>query len=71
MYDPIHDFGSSAQRPGLGGDPVGDDEHMMGGGFLPYKKVPMTQSSKKGAEVNFTAELNTNPNGYFEFFCAT
>ena len=68
VYDPIDDFESSAQRAGLCGDPVGSDAHMMGGSWMPYKEVPMTQSYKKGAEVDFTTELDTNHNGYFDFF---
>lgn len=70
LYDPLSNFEGSATRAGLCGDPKGNHEHMIGGDFLPlsYGNVPIVDHWKTGAEVDFVAEIDTNHNGYFEFF---
>lgn len=68
VYEPLKDFPGSAGRAGLCGDIKGNDDHMLGGSFMPYDTVPMVENYKKGGVVDFTAELDTNHNGYFEFF---
>lgn len=70
VYDPIGDFDLSATRAGLCGDPKGQNHHMLGGDFMPssYGTVPMVAHYKTGAHVDFVAEIDTNHNGYFEFF---
>lgn len=70
LYEPIRNFDKSASRAGLCGDPKGMSAHMIGGDFLPlsYGNVPMVEHYKTGATVDFVAEIDTNHNGYFEFF---
>lgn len=68
VYEPIKDFAGTAKRAGLCGDAVGRGDHMIGGDFMPYPEVPIVEHYKSGGVVDFTAELDTNHNGYFEFF---
>lgn len=70
IYEPVSNFAGSANRAGLCGDPKGRHEHMIGGDFLPlsYRTVPMVAHWKTGGVVDFVAEIDTNHNGYFEFF---
>lgn len=70
LYDPINNFDQSATRAELCGDPVGQPDHMIGGQFMPlrYKQVPIVEHYKSGSEIDFLAEIDTNHNGYFEFF---
>lgn len=68
VFEPTKDFRGTADRAGLCGDPKGRHEHMIGGHFMPYKTVPIVANWKKGAHVDFTAELDTNHNGYFEYY---
>lgn len=69
-YEPIIDFAGSATRAGLCGDAVGQNDHMLGGTFMPssYGGAPIVANWTEGATVDFTAELDTNHNGYFEYF---
>lgn len=67
-YDPINDYAGSARRAGLCGDPKGGNDHMIGGSFMPYNQVPIVQQWKSGAAVDFMTEIDTNHNGYLEFF---
>lgn len=70
VYDPFVDSSSSKQRAGLCGDAYGHNEHMVGGDFVPpsYGTVPLVSHWKTGSKVDFLAELDTNHNGYFEFY---
>lgn len=70
VYDPIANFDRSATRAGLCGDPKGSNHHMLGGDFMPsrYSTVPMVAHYKTSSHVDFVAEIDTNHNGYFEFF---
>lgn len=70
IYDPISDFDLSATRAGLCGDAKGLSDHLLGGSFMPtrYNTVPIVEYYKSGTQVDFTAEIDTNHNGYFEFF---
>lgn len=68
LYEPIKDFEGTATRASLCGDPKGNTDHMIGGDFMPYPNVPIMQHYKKGGEVDFSVEIDTNHNGYFEFF---
>lgn len=68
VFDPVKDFDGTSRRAGLCGDPKGRMDHMIGGDFMPYKHVPIVSHYKTGAEVDFVAELDTNHNGYFEYF---
>eukprot|EP00177_Eucheuma_denticulatum_P002069 GFKZ01003703.1.p2 GENE.GFKZ01003703.1~~GFKZ01003703.1.p2 ORF type:complete len:424 (-),score=45.39 GFKZ01003703.1:277-1548(-) len=67
-YDPIGDYQGSANRAGICGDPKGRVDHMIGGDFMPYDSVPIVANWKTNSVVDFTAEIDTNHNGYFEFF---
>lgn len=67
VYDPIKDFDNS-YRAGLCGDPLGRVDHMIGGDFMTYPRVPIVAHWKTGSQVDFTAEIDTNHNGYFEYF---
>lgn len=77
VYDPVKLFDKSTFRAGLCGDPKGQNHHMIGGDFMPYEHVPIVDHYKTAGEVDFMAEIDTNHNGYFEFFlcdidaCAT
>lgn len=68
VYDPTKRFFSSANRAGLCGDPKGDASHMIGGTFMPYDTVPIVNHYKSGGLVDFTVEIDTNHNGYFDFY---
>ncbi|KAI0565197.1 Cellulose/chitin-binding protein [Gracilaria domingensis] len=68
VYEPTKNFFGTADRNGLCGDAKGSNEHMLGGQFMPYDHVPMVSKWKKGQQVDFSAEIDTNHNGYFEFF---
>ncbi|PXF43961.1 hypothetical protein BWQ96_06271 [Gracilariopsis chorda] len=68
VYEPVKDFGGTATRAGLCGDPKGRIDHMIGGDFMPYPTVPIVAHYKQGGAVDFSAEIDTNHNGYFEFF---
>lgn len=68
LYDPINNFKLSAKRAGLCGDPLGDNDHLIGGQFMPYKKVPIVATYKVGSNIDFEVEIDTNHNGFFEFF---
>lgn len=70
LYDPIKDFGRTGTRAGLCGDAKGNNDHMIGGTFVPtsYGGAPIVAHWKTGSTVDFTAEIDTNHNGYFEFF---
>lgn len=69
VYEPTRDFDSS-NRAGLCGDAAGHNYHMIGGDFMPlrYRNVPIVSHWKTGDTVDFVAEIDTNHNGYFEFF---
>lgn len=67
VYDPNKDL-DTAKRAGLCGDPVGRTEHMIGGDFMPYDYVPINDVYKRGSTIDFMIEIDTNHNGYFEFF---
>lgn len=68
IYDPTVSFDQSTYRAGLCGDPKGKYHHLIGGDFMPYNNVPIVEVYKKGSDVDFMAEIDTNHNGYFEFF---
>lgn len=68
VYEPIKDFPGTAERAGICGDPKGNDDHMIGGSFMPYDTVPMVDNYKSGGVIDFTAEIDTNHNGYFDYF---
>lgn len=70
VYDPTNDFDGTANRAGLCGDAKGSYDHMIGGDFFPstYKNVPFMANWKTGGVVDMSAEIDTNHNGYFEFF---
>eukprot|EP00178_Gracilaria_changii_P006118 TRINITY_DN20475_c0_g1_i1.p1 TRINITY_DN20475_c0_g1~~TRINITY_DN20475_c0_g1_i1.p1 ORF type:complete len:413 (-),score=74.98 TRINITY_DN20475_c0_g1_i1:30-1268(-) len=68
VYEPTKNFFGTADRTGLCGDAKGSNEHMIGGQFMPYAEVPMVSKWKKGQQVDLVAEIDTNHNGYFEFF---
>lgn len=70
LYDPIGDFKRSATRVELCGDPLGRPDHMIGGQLMPlrYKNVPIVQVYKAGSTIDFLVEIDTNHNGYFEFY---
>lgn len=70
VYDPLKDFDGTATRAGLCGDAVGNNDHMIGGTFVPdsYGGAPIVSHYRTGANVDFIAEIDTNHNGYFEFF---
>lgn len=67
VYDPINNP-DTARRAGLCGDPYGRNEHMIGGDFMPYDYVPINNVYKKGSTIDFMVEIDTNHNGYIEFF---
>lgn len=70
VFEPTKDFDGTADRAGLCGDAKGHSAHMVGGDFVPlrYGTVPMVAHYKTGGLVDFVAEIDTNHNGYFEFF---
>lgn len=70
VYEPTKDFEGSGDRAGLCGDAKGHNAHMIGGDFMPlrYNSVPMVSHYKTGGVVDFVAEIDTNHNGYFDFF---
>ena len=69
VYDPIDDI-ATARRAGLCGDPRGETGHLLGGLFVPlrYQDVPIVNVSKVGGTIDFTVQIDTNHNGYFDFF---
>lgn len=66
-FDPTGDFYGTANRAGICGDPKGSNDHMIGGAFMPYRHTPVVAHWKAGSKVDFSAEIDTNHNGYFEF----
>ncbi|CAN8062295.1 unnamed protein product [Agarophyton chilense] len=68
VYEPTLDFFATADRAGLCGDAKGHYDHMVGGSFMPYQNAPIVAHWQKGAQIDFVAEIDTNHNGYFEFF---
>ncbi|PXF43696.1 hypothetical protein BWQ96_06526 [Gracilariopsis chorda] len=66
-YDPIANP-STLKRAGLCGDEKGKNDHMIGGKFMPYNKVPVVKRWKTGSVVDLQVEIDTNHNGYFEFY---
>lgn len=68
VYDPINDFSGFGNRAGLCGDPTGSTDHLIGGRFANYSPVPIVQTWKKNTAVDLMVEIDTNHNGYFEFF---
>ncbi|CAN8067031.1 unnamed protein product [Agarophyton chilense] len=66
-YDPIRDE-STMKRAGLCGDPRANNDHMLGGKFMKYDKTPIVKKWKSGSVVDLQVEVDTNHNGYFEFF---
>lgn len=68
VYEPTKDFPGTGERAGICGDPKGNDDHMLGGSFMPYESVPMVDNYKSGSVIDFTAEIDTNHNGYFDYF---
>lgn len=70
LYEPLVDFTRTATRAGLCGDVKGNNDHMIGGTFVPstYGGAPIVAHWKTGSMVDFTAEIDTNHNGYFEFY---
>lgn len=69
VYEPTKNF-DATERAGLCGDAAGHNYHMIGGDFMPlrYQNVPMVAHWKTGGVVDFVAQIDTNHNGYFEFF---
>lgn len=67
-YEPTIDFPGTAARAGLCGDAKGKNDHMVGGSFMPYSSVPIVANYKSGATVDFSVEIDTNHNGYFDFY---
>lgn len=70
LYEPLIDFTRTATRAGLCGDPKDNNDHMIGGTFVPdsYGGAPIVAHWKSGSTVDFTAEIDTNHNGYFEYY---
>lgn len=70
VYDPVNNFGAFGNRAGLCGDPRGGTDHMIGGTFVPpsYNNVPIVRHWKTGSQVDFQVEIDTNHNGYMEFY---
>lgn len=68
QYNPIENFNASATRAGLCGDAKQSKSHMIGGEFMPYSRVPIVAHWKSGAVIDLQAEIDTNHNGFFEFF---
>lgn len=69
VYDPIKDI-TTAQRASLCGDARGGTNHLLGGRFVPpsYENVPIVNVSQTGGTIDFVMQLDTNHNGYFDFF---
>lgn len=66
-YDPIR--GSFRNDHGLCGDPYqGPLDHMKSGKFGPTAARPYAKVYKQGQIVEFTVELTTNHDGFYEFF---
>lgn len=64
-YAPLKTFRKTA---GLCGDPMGKNDHMIGGMYFPYDTVPLVEHYDSGSVVDFEVEIDTNHNGYFEFY---
>lgn len=67
-YDPMNNAGATARRASMCGDPFGEDAHMMGGHYMPYAVPPVTAAWNEGDTVDLQVEIDTNHNGFFEFF---
>lgn len=69
VYDPIADI-TTAQRAGLCGDARDGTNHLLGGRFVPpqYENVPIVNVSQTGGTIDFVMQIDTNHNGYFDFF---
>lgn len=65
-YDPTRDF-ETLKRAGLCGDSHVRNDHMIGGSFMPYDKVPIVSIWKSGSDVDLMVGIGGNQNGYFEF----
>lgn len=68
-YNPLDpSFSAATTRAGMCGDPKSENDHMIGGRLMPYSTVPITKTYKAGSVVEFEVEIDTNHNGFFEFF---
>lgn len=67
-YNPLRRVKGTAKRAGLCGDAIGRTDHMIGGDFMPYPEVPITAVYKEGDEIDLSVEIDTNHNGFFEFY---
>lgn len=69
IYDPINNI-ETARQASMCGDEYGKTEHMLGGTFMPsrYENVPIVNVSQTGGTIDFVGQLDTNHNGYFEFY---
>lgn len=68
-YNPMEtSFAAMKTRAGMCGDPKGSTEHMLGGRFMPYSTVPIMKTYKAGSDIDLEVEIDTNHNGFFEFF---
>lgn len=65
LYSPRTD---SKLHAGLCGDKLGGTEHMLGGRYANYGAAPIVAGYEAGGVADFEAELDTNHNGFFEFY---
>lgn len=68
VYDPVSHPSTSLDRASLCGDAYGDTAHMLGGMYMPTSTAPIVRTYSEGSVIRLSAELDTNHNGYFEYF---
>ena len=56
------------QHAGLCGDPIGSNDHMVGGQYVPYAKAPIVAGYEPGTTIDFAVQIDTHHNGFFEFY---
>ena len=56
------------KRAGLCGDPLGNNDHMLGGKFLPFDKAPIVAGYEPGSFIDFELQMDTHHNGYAIFY---
>ncbi len=55
-------------RAGLCGDALGNNDHMVGGKFVPYSKAPIVAGYEPGSNIDFEVNIHSNHNGYMLFY---
>lgn len=55
-------------RANMCGDAVGDNDHMVGGKFVPWDKAPIVAGYEPGSHIDFELQMDTHHNGFIIFY---